>query len=361
MSVDINLENSQASADRNSFLGKIASPLKITALVKDYPSVKMKPSAKIAMKSAPGSVPNSSTKSLPTHANQSDLFRAVDGVDLEVKQGEIFGLLGPNGSGKTTIISTIVTLQEPTSGSVEVFGYNVEKNPNEAKMLTGYVPQELIHHGFFNVAEIMRFHSGYFGRNHNQERIDWLLHKLSLYEQRHKKVKQLSGGMKRRLLIAKALVHEPKILLLDEPTAGVDVELRNSLWEFVTELKKSGMTILLTTHYLEEAEELCDRVGILQRGKLQRLGQTKELIRDLTQREIRIIVKLPTAKALAHAALIEKMDVEKGTALTYSVSANTTCGTLLDEVEISGKDIIDISTREGSLEDVLLRVLGDGQ
>ncbi|MES2962917.1 MAG: ABC transporter ATP-binding protein, partial [Bdellovibrionota bacterium] len=178
-----------------------APPIRITDLVKDYGSL-----------------------------------RAVDHVSFEMKPGEIFGLLGPNGAGKTTLISTLVTLEEPTEGKVEIFGLDVTKEPERIKMLTGFVPQELIHHGYFDVEEIMEFHSGYFGRRKNKERIDWLLQKLSLYDHRKKKVKQLSGGMKRRLLIAKALVHEPKLLLLDEPTAGVDIELREQLWRFVDEL-----------------------------------------------------------------------------------------------------------------------------
>ena len=197
---------------------------------------------------------------------------AVNGVSFELNEGEIFGLLGPNGAGKTSIISTIVTLEKPTSGTVEVFGRDVRKDPRFTSTQTGLVPQELINHGYFTLEEILHFHSGYYGIAKNQERIDYLLNKLSLYEHRNKRVRQLSGGMKRRLLIAKALVHSPKLLLLDEPTAGVDIELRETLWSFVRELQKEGMSILLTTHYLEEAEELCDRVAIIDRGEVKRVG-----------------------------------------------------------------------------------------
>lgn len=265
-------------------------------------------------------------------------LRAVNNVSLEMKPGEIFGLLGPNGAGKTSIISTLVTLEEPTSGSVKIFGLDVTKHPKETKLLTGFVPQELIHHGYFSVEEILEFHSGYFGKRKNKERIDYLLNRLSLYEHRQKKVKQLSGGMKRRLLIAKALVHEPKLLLLDEPTAGVDIELRTSLWKFVAELKSQGMSILLTTHYIQEAEELCDRVGIIQKGELKTIGKTKDLVKELTKREIK----------LTFADHSEKQ---------FQVPASQGVGELLAQLNVDLKSVKDISIREGSLEDALRRVL----
>jgi ABC-2 type transport system ATP-binding protein len=281
-------------------------------------------------------------------------LRAVDQVNLTMQPGEILGLLGPNGAGKTTIISMLVTLEKPTSGKVSIFGIDPETEPTLAKMLTGFVPQELVHHGYFDVEEIMAFHSGYFGRRKNRDRIDWLLQKLSLWEHRKKKVKQLSGGMKRRLLIAKALVHEPKLLLLDEPTAGVDLELRSQLWEFVKELKAGGTSILLTTHYLEEAEKLCDRVGILQKGKLRRIGETKSLIRDLTKREIVLRLKAPVPPP-AHPYFLS----QEGSELIFQVPSNMGCGDLLQELGLDLKNVADLSIREGSLEDALRRVLGD--
>ncbi|MCB0357844.1 MAG: ABC transporter ATP-binding protein, partial [Bdellovibrionales bacterium] len=211
---------------------------------------------------------------------------AVKNVSFQIQPGEIFGLLGPNGAGKTSIISCAVTLEQPTSGNIKIFGHDVQKEPKLAKYKMGIVPQELIHHGFFNTREILEIHSGYYGLINNRKRIDYLLQKLGLWEHREKKVRQLSGGMKRRLLVAKALVHQPKLLLLDEPTAGVDIELRESLWKFVRELQKEGVSVLLTTHYLEEAEELCDRVGILNSGKLIRVGETHQLIKELTHRRV---------------------------------------------------------------------------
>lgn len=296
------------------------APIKITDLVKDY-----------------------------------DKLRAVDHVSFEMKPGEIFGLLGPNGAGKTTLISTIVTLEEPTSGRVEVFGHDVTKEPSLTKTLTGFVPQELIHHGYFDVEEIMTFHSGYFGLRKNKERIDWLLQKLSLYEHRKKKVKQLSGGMKRRLLIAKALVQDPKVLILDEPTAGVDIELREQLWRFVTELKSQGLSILLTTHYIQEAEQLCDRVGIIQKGQLRRIGPTRELIKELTKREIVVHLKTPPTADPQHPMFLRR----KGSELVFETPSTMGAGDLLSAVGLDLNQVADLAIREGSLEDALKRVLGN--
>ncbi|MCM2282027.1 MAG: ABC transporter ATP-binding protein [Bdellovibrionaceae bacterium] len=285
-------------------------------------------------------------------------LRAVSDVSFHLERGEIFGLLGPNGAGKTSIISTLVTLEAPTSGTVEIFGVDVTKNPKVTKSLTGFVPQELIHHGYFDVREILEFHSGYFGRRRNGDRIDYLLDRLSLAEHAHKKVKQLSGGMKRRLLIAKALVHEPKLLLLDEPTAGVDIELRSSLWKFVAELKGEGMSILLTTHYIQEAEELCDRVGILQGGQLKTIGRTRELIKGLTTREVALTLK-PGASTIEHRCLIKVRDLPEGQGreMILRIPAQREVGELLSELNMDIAMIKDISVREGNLEDALRRVL----
>jgi ABC-2 type transport system ATP-binding protein len=235
-------------------------------------------------------------------------------------------------------------------------------------MLMGFVPQELINHGYFDIEEIMQFHSGYFGRRKNQERIEWLLRKLSLWEHRKKKVKQLSGGMKRRLLIAKSLVHEPKLLLLDEPTAGVDLELRSSLWTFVDELRQGGMSILLTTHYIQEAEELCDRVGILQGGQIRCMGETKELIKELTKREIIVRLKPVTKAPVGTLSATGPQAYEKhpyflkqeGDDILFQVPSSMGAGDLLDGLGIDLRAVADLIIREGSLEDALRRVLGEG-
>lgn len=279
-------------------------------------------------------------------------FSAVNDVTFEMKAGEIYGLLGPNGAGKTSIISCIVTLQAPTSGEILIFGKSPHRRPLEAKKQIGFVPQEVINHGYFDVYEILEFQSGYFGKSKNKEKIDYLLHRLGLWEHKNKKVKALSGGMKRRLLIAKALVHDPKILLLDEPTAGVDIELRLSLWDFVLELKKQGLSILLTTHYLEEAEELCDRVGILQKGKLLTEGPTKQLVHKMTKRKI--FLKLRTDGKLVHPQMVGVID----NTWEFLVSPEKGIGELLDELGLSTSAVLDVKIEEGSLEDAFRHVLG---
>ena len=281
-------------------------------------------------------------------------FTAVNDVSFEIQPGEIFGLLGPNGAGKTSIISCLVTLQKPSSGHCEVFGVDPHENPIPAKLKLGFVPQELINHGYFNVQEIMEFHSGYYRRWNNKEHIQYLLNKVGLYEHRLKRVKALSGGMKRRLLIAKALVHEPKLLLLDEPTAGVDIELRNSLWDFVQELRKDGMSILLTTHYLEEAENLCDRVGILQQGNLRTVGATKELIAQLTERRV-VVDFADSPQELSGPYFVKK----EGSKIHFRLPQGVGMGALMSQW--SGKTlglVQDIVIEEGSLEEAFVRVLG---
>lgn len=280
-------------------------------------------------------------------------LRAVDKVSLTLEPREIFGLLGPNGAGKTSIISTLVTLEKPTSGEVRIFGYDVTQEPRQAKVMTGHVPQELINHGFFDVEEILKFHSGYYGLRRNKERIDYLMNRLKLWEHRHKKVKQLSGGMKRRLLIAKALVHSPKLLLLDEPTAGVDIELRTSLWEFVSELKNEGITVLLTTHYLEEAESLCDRVGILRQGQLRLVGTTRELVKKLTNREVRFFVRTDVGE-IQHPLLVRREDG----LLVFRIPAHMNLGDLLADLKLDVRVVTDLQISEGNLEDAFRSVLG---
>lgn len=282
-------------------------------------------------------------------------FTAVNEVSLTMEPGEIFGLLGPNGAGKTSIISCLVTLQQPTSGNCRIFGYDPVKNPLESKLLTGIVPQEIINHGYFNVEEILQFHSGYYQKWGNQKRIDYLLKRMGLWEHRHKKVKALSGGMKRRLLICKALVHSPKLLLLDEPTAGVDVELRNSLWDFVSELREQGTSILLTTHYLEEAEKLCDRVGILQDGNLRRIGDTKELIKKLTERKVTLYFDGHCDKKLS-SPYLKKHEKDKA---YFVIPHGVGIGELLSSLHCGVHQVIDVEIEEGRLEDAFVRVLGE--
>lgn len=280
---------------------------------------------------------------------------AVKNVSLEMNPGEILGLLGPNGAGKTTIISILTTLEAATNGTAKVFGEDV-RTSFKAKNLFGLVPQEIVSHGFFSVEEVLGFVSGYRGIAKNTEQIEFLLKQLGLAEHRHKKVAQLSGGMKRRFLIAKALVHKPPLLLLDEPTAGVDIELRNTLWKFVRELNKGGTSVLLTTHYLEEAEELCDRVAIIDRGEIRRIGPTKELIEQFTQRQLKLSINRPVA-TITSAFLVRQTDTE----LTFRLPAKMVLGELLQAIKVPADHLTDIRIQEGTLQDAFLQVLGESR
>lgn len=280
-------------------------------------------------------------------------FQAVTNVTLELQKGEIFGLLGPNGAGKTSILSCIVNLSRPTSGSIRVFGEDVVTHPRHRATLTGVVPQEIINHGFFTVREVLGFHAGYYGVRNGEAWLQYLLEKLQLAEHQDKLVKQLSGGMKRRLMIAKALVHQPSLLLLDEPTAGVDVSLRSLLWDFVRELRDRGLTILLTTHYLEEAESLCERVGILSGGRLQRVGPTGELIREYTQRLATLVLTSDT-RLPQHPCLLS----QEGRIARVVLPSGRAIGPVLSEMGMDLSNIEDIRIREGTLEEAFLQVLG---
>lgn len=281
--------------------------------------------------------------------------KALNDLSFQIEAGEIFGLLGPNGAGKTSLISILTTLEEPTSGSAKIFGADVVRESRFTKPLLGVVPQEIITHGFFEVYEILRFHSGYYGIRDNRDHIAYLLQKLKLWEHRDKKVKQLSGGMKRRLMIAKALVHKPKLLLLDEPTAGVDIELREALWDFVRELHRDGLSILLTTHYLEEAERLCDRIAVINKGELCCLRPTREIITELSRREI--LISLKQGRSFSHPYLVQQVDERQ---LRLLVPAKVQVGELLQELQIEVSEIVDLQVQEGGLEEAMKIVLKGG-
>lgn len=205
-------------------------------------------------------------------------LKALDGVSLEIEQGEFFGLLGPNGAGKTTLISSLAGLSRPDSGHAKVLGFDVIKDFRQARLRLGVVPQELVFDPFFNVRETLQIQSGYFGIRKNDNWIDEILHNLDLTSKANVNMRRLSGGMKRRVLVAQALVHKPPVIVLDEPTAGVDVELRQGLWQFVRRLNTEGHTIILTTHYLEEAETLCGRIALMKQGRVVALDTTANLM-----------------------------------------------------------------------------------
>lgn len=278
--------------------------------------------------------------------------QALKGISLEMNPGEILGLLGPNGAGKTTLLSILTTIEKPSSGEALIFGHNVLENSQELKALVGVVPQELLSHGFFSIEEVLEYHSGYYGLKNNSKRIQFLLKRLDLMPHKHKKVRELSGGMKRRFLIAKALVHNPKLLLLDEPTAGVDIELRTTLWEFVRELNAEGVSVVLTTHYLEEAEELCDRIAIIHHGELLKINETQELISSLTDRYVEIsFSQVPEEFSKKHLVSI------KQNTLVFRVPSRTTLGELISEINCDMNLMTDIKIQEGRLEDAFLNVL----
>lgn len=274
-------------------------------------------------------------------------FKAVDDVSFNIASGEIFALLGPNGAGKTSIISCISGVQNFVQGSVTVGGEDVTSSVKAAKFNMGVVPQELINHGFFNVEQILEFYSGFYAIAKNKDRIHFLLDRLGLWEHRDKRVRKLSGGMKRRVLIAKALLHKPKLLLLDEPTAGIDVELRKQLWSFVRELKSEGMAILLTTHYLEEAEQLSDRLGILHHGKLEYSADSKSLITKLGTK--RVCIELPYVAESKHPLLLKTEDKK----LYFRLPMDYSLGALFKENNIETKDLIDVHVEQSNLENVV--------
>lgn len=277
---------------------------------------------------------------------------AVHNLSFSIKPGEVFGLLGPNGAGKTTTISCITTLEKPSSGHIEIFGIDNQKKPDQAKKLFGCVPQELIHHGYFTTEKILEFHALYHGILNAKKSIDELLHKLHLHPHRNKLVSQLSGGMKRRLLIAKALVHRPKLLLLDEPTAGVDVELRHNMWDLILKLREEGSSILLTTHYLEEAEKLCDRIGVLQTGKLLTCSFTQDLLETNGGRTITLTLQKSPSQ-FNHPFLVKNTQEQ----LVFQVPQKYPFSQLLKEIPIDVNTIQDISTKECRLEDIFTKLL----
>ncbi|MBB5022715.1 ABC transporter ATP-binding protein [Desulfurispira natronophila] len=296
-----------------------------------------------------------STPPLKTSAISKDYGQspALYPLDLELKSGEIFGLLGPNGAGKTTLISMLTSLIDPTSGTASIMGFDILKDSIAARLNVGVVPQEIVSHGFFSIEKVLNFHSGYYGIADNREHIKYLMHRLSLYEHRNKLVRQLSGGMKRRLLIAKSLVHRPALLLLDEPTAGVDVDLRNDLWQFVLELNRDhGTTVLLTTHYIKEAEELCHRIGVLHLGRLIALDDTRNLIHQLTRRQVQI--------RLTGNIDISRFDpaiVSGEHELQIQIPHGSTVGKLISELGIPMECMEDISVGEGTLEEAFVALI----
>jgi ABC-2 type transport system ATP-binding protein len=286
-----------------------------------------------------------------TYSTPQGPFKALDAVSLDIEEGEFFGLLGPNGAGKTTLISILAGLARATSGRVLVQGADVQADYATARRKLGVVPQELVFDPFFSVREALRFQSGYFGVAHNDAWIDELLHNLGLADKAQANMRQLSGGMKRRVLVAQALVHKPPIIVLDEPTAGVDVELRQTLWHFIAQLNKQGHTVLLTTHYLEEAEALCNRIAMLQRGHIVALDRTSELLKASAGN----VLVFKTDSALP-PALLPKARVT-GRVVQMVAQDAQEVEHFLAELRHAGVEVQDIEIRRADLEDVFLKVM----
>ena len=291
-----------------------------------------------------------------------DGFRALDDINLEVQKGEIFALLGPNGAGKTTLISAICGIVRITAGTVDVFGYNNMRQYRQARSHIGLVPQELTTGAFETVWNTVSFSRGLFGKPKNSEYIEMLLTRLSLWDKKDSQIRALSGGMKRRVMIAKALSHEPSILFLDEPTAGVDVELRKSMWEQVRELRETGVTIILTTHYIEEAEEMADRVGVINKGKLIHTEEKGALMKNLGKKELVIDLYSPIFVIPEGLSSFKLHTVNGGRQLifTYDPSLeNNGVADLIDGLNDNEIRCRDIDTRQSSLEEIFVQLVGE--
>jgi len=273
-------------------------------------------------------------------------LRALDGVRFDIEQGEFFGLLGPNGAGKTTLISILAGLTRASSGQVKVMGHDVVADYAAARRSLGIVPQELVFDPFFSVRETLRIQSGYFGLHHNDAWIDELLHELGLSDKAGANMRQLSGGMKRRVLVAQALVHRPPVIVLDEPTAGVDVELRQTLWQFIARLNKQGHTVLLTTHYLEEAEALCSRIAMLKQGRVVALDRTANLLAGTASTMLRFKTDQPLPAALAAQARVTgrivQLKARDAGEVELQLAALRAAGIKVEDLEIGRADLEDV-------------------
>ncbi len=281
---------------------------------------------------------------------------ALRGVDLDIETGEFFALLGPNGAGKTTLISILAGLTRASAGSAEVMGFNVVKDYRQARARLGVVPQELVYDPFFTVRETLRFQSGYFGIRRNDDWIDELLANLGLADKADTYTRQLSGGMKRRVLVAQALVHRPPVIVLDEPTAGVDVELRQSLWTFIRRLNQAGHTVILTTHYLEEAETLCNRVAMLKQGRIVALDRTKNLLRAGGERRL----ELELEPARLPEALLPRLTGRDGSRFVLDLPDYAELESMLACLREAGIGVRDMTVSQADLEAVFLKVMGAG-
>ena len=280
--------------------------------------------------------------------------RALDGVSFEVPRGTIFGLLGPNGAGKSTLINILSGMVNKSAGTASIWGFDIDAHPRNAKRSIGIVPQEILFDPFFTPREALEIQAGLFGVPKAERRTMELLRAVHLEDKANAFARTLSGGMKRRLLVAKALVHNPPVLVLDEPTAGVDIELRQQLWAYVRQLNEAGTTVVLTTHYLEEAQELCDRIAIIDRGRLIANEPTRTLLTRATEKVVEVTVDRDLAQA-PDAPCFQKIELkgERTVVITYD-KTQVNAGEVLGALQAAGLGVVDVSTREADLEDVFL-------
>ncbi|MCG2591294.1 ABC transporter ATP-binding protein [Ramlibacter sp. XY19] len=288
-----------------------------------------------------------------TYSTARGSFQALDGVSFDIEQGEFFGLLGPNGAGKTTLISILAGLARASGGKVLVHGHDVQSDYAAARRALGVVPQELVFDPFFTVREALRIQSGYFGVKNNDAWIDELLSSLGLADKAGSNMRQLSGGMKRRVLVAQALVHRPPVIVLDEPTAGVDVELRQTLWQFIARLNKEGHTVLLTTHYLEEAEALCSRIAMLKAGKVVALERTSELLKAASANVLRFKLDGALPAEFEGKARVTGRIVQLPAHDAHEIEQH------LAVIRQAGLRVEDVEIRKADLEDVFLDVMAE--
>jgi len=284
-------------------------------------------------------------------------LQALDGVSLRVEAGEFFGLLGPNGAGKTTLISIIAGLNRADSGSVAIHGHDVVADYREARKRLGVVPQELVFDPFFTVRETLRMQSGYFGLKKNDGWIDEVMHNLDLTGKADANMRSLSGGMKRRVLVAQALVHKPPVIVLDEPTAGVDVELRQTLWKFVARLNREGHTVVLTTHYLEEAQALCSRIAMLKAGRVVALDSTSNLIRRISGSQLVLRLARGALPDRLKALVSHPDELVSGSKYTLRVNDYAEVEPILATLRESGATVDDMQLQQADLEDVFIQIM----
>ncbi len=283
---------------------------------------------------------------------------AVKGVDFSIREGEIFGLLGPNGAGKSTIINMIAGVVRVGAGRISAFGYDNQRQYRKTRKLLGVVHQEIVTDNFFTVEQALKLHAGYYGVKDDPVWRQLLIDRLGLSPHLDKVMLKLSGGMKRRFMIAKALIHRPRLLILDEPTAGVDVELRHGLWEFVREINSQGVTILLTTHYLEEAEQMCDRIAIMNHGEVIALEPTHQLVRRLSNRCLRLWLERPLREMPPGLERFSPKLQEDGRQLLLKMPASESAGTMLSQLCQLGLPIADFETDQTGLEEVFIELTG---